>query len=61
MGFSYHCLLAESLLNNHTPAVLISDTAISAACAVVSDNGGHFLRLSQLELTMNQAHYGGHM
>ncbi len=61
MGFAYHCLLVESLVNNYTPAVLISDMAISAGCAVISDNGGHFLRLSQSELMMNQAHYGGHM
>lgn len=61
MGFAYHCLLVESLVNNYTPAVLISDMDISAGCAVISDNGGHFLRLSQLELMMNQAHYGGHM
>lgn len=57
ISFAFHC----SLVDIHTPAVLISIMAISAGRAVISDNSGHFLRLSQLEVMMNQAHYGGHM
>lgn len=48
VGFAFHRLLVKSLLNNYTPAALISGTAISVGGPVISDNGGHFLRLSQL-------------
>lgn len=61
MVLAFHCLLLESLLNNCTPAVQISEVAISAGCAAISDNGDYFHRLSQSELMMNQAHYSGHM
>lgn len=57
MGFGFHCLLAESLLNNYTPAVLISGMAISAGRAVISDNGGHFHPAG----VDDEPHYRGHM
>lgn len=61
MVLAFHCLLLESFLNNCTPAVQISEVAISTGGAVISDNGDYFHRLSQPELMMNQAHYSGHM
>lgn len=52
-GFFCLSSLVESLLSNYTPAVLISDTVINAGSAVISDNGGHFLRISQSDPTAN--------